>query len=197
MTYDIWRKIHLFTGFILLAFVFMYFITGYPIIHHSWFPESKNEKTKWTAPVESADIAADPYAYSDYLQEEFGLVGKVQPPANWEDGRWAFGYNSPRVWQRAIVDTRVDSVAIEVTERDLAGVLIAFHRMHGYFGGWFYVLWAFLYDVASFSMIIFAVTGVYMWYKLSRGWERTLGWILGAGSLAFTTWVVLYLTYAA
>ena len=36
--YDLIRKIHLYTGLTLLAFVLMYFVTGYVMIHHDLFP---------------------------------------------------------------------------------------------------------------------------------------------------------------
>ena len=46
--YTIIRKIHQYTGLMLLAFVAMYFVTGYVIVHHDWFGEKPAVKTERT-----------------------------------------------------------------------------------------------------------------------------------------------------
>jgi hypothetical protein len=85
--YDTIRRIHLYTGVGLLAFVVMYFVTGYVLIHHEWFPNNEpvkvvREQTLTVAPGASAE------EYSALLQREFGLAGKRQPPKQTGDGGW-------------------------------------------------------------------------------------------------------------
>ena len=46
----------------------------------------------------------------------------------------------------------------------------------------------------SASMIVFALSGIYLWYKLTK--RRLLGWALLAVSFAFATGAVLYLVHA-
>ena len=41
---------------------------------------------------------------------------------------------------------------------------------------------------------VFAITGVYMWYQLTR--KRLLGWLILGGSCAYTGAMILYLIYA-
>jgi hypothetical protein len=66
--------------------------------------------------------------------------------------------------------------------------------MHQYGGGWLYNLWVVFYDLASLALIVFAITGVYMWYKLEG--RKRLGWILLGLSFAYAGAMVLYLIYA-
>jgi len=115
------------------------------------------------------------------------------PARKRNDGSWQFTYSRPGDVQQAIVhpDGRV-----EVTEstQNFAGTLNAFHRLHGYNGGPLYVFWAVLYDLASASMIVFALSGIYLWYKITR--RRALGWALLAISFAYAGGTMLYLVYA-
>jgi hypothetical protein len=73
-------------------------------------------------------------------------------------------------------------------------VMVQFHRLHGYGGGWMYDVWMVLYDLASAAMIVFALSGVYLWYKLTK--RRALGWALLAVSFTFTAGTMIYLVNA-
>jgi hypothetical protein len=84
--YDTIRRIHLYTGVGLLAFVVMYFVTGYVLIHHDWFPASEPVKTT-REEVLTAATGASPEQYSALLQRQFGLSGKRQPPVRMKAGR--------------------------------------------------------------------------------------------------------------
>jgi hypothetical protein len=68
-----------------------------------------------------------------------------------------------------------------------------FHRLHGYQGDPAYVLWAFIYDLSSLSMIIFALSGVYLWYKVER--RRLAGWLILTGSTLLTAATIIYLMF--
>jgi hypothetical protein len=191
--YDVIRKIHLYAGFVLLAFVVMYFVTGYVLIHGDFFPRgTPTVQTREAALAQAPGVA--PEEMSIVLQEQFGLSGKRQPPQRKKDGSWQFQYLRPGTVHEATVNPAGDHVTIKRTEHGTAQMLVGMHRLHRYGGGWLYDLWMVTYDLASFSMILFAVTGVYLWYKLTR--RRALGWTLLAASFAFTTGTILYLVYA-
>ena len=190
--YEILRKTHLYTGMVLLVFIVMYFSTGYVIIHNRWFPNSQ-EKTARTEPL-PADAATDPEARAVYLQNTFHLSGQRQPPEGLNDGRWCYRYRHPGENHEAVVSAAGDSVRITTTEVGFKGIMNGFHRLRGYEGGGLYILWAFLYDLASLAMILFAASGIYMWYKLTR--KRLLGWaFLGIG-FGYTAITVLYIVYS-
>ncbi|MDH3445297.1 MAG: hypothetical protein OEN50_15335, partial [Deltaproteobacteria bacterium] len=72
--------------------------------------------------------------------------------------------------------------------------MVSFHRLRGYGGGVLYSLWSLLYDLASFSLIIFAFTGKYLWYRLTK--KKTLGWIFLGISYGYAAVTIFYLLYA-
>ena len=69
--YNVFRKIHLYTGFILIIFVLMYFISGYIMIHHNNIVQHKDPK-KYTR-TERLNYTGefDSEKFSKYLQNEF------------------------------------------------------------------------------------------------------------------------------
>ena len=188
--YDTIRRIHLYTGVGLLAFVVMYFVTGYALIHHEWFPESTPVKSTRTEPLTAA-VGASPEEYSAILQKQFGLAGKRQRS---KDGEWKFQYLRPGVTHEAVVPAGGGTVNITTTQFSGRQTLVHFHRLHGYGGGWLYDLWMVIYDLASASMILFAASGIYLWYKLTK--RRLLGWVLLAVSFSFAIGTMLYLVHA-
>jgi hypothetical protein len=188
--YDLIRKIHLYSGLTLLTFVLMYFVSGYVMTHHDWFPGGDPRRSVREESLAPA-LGADPEAYSALLQRRFGLSGKRQPPSRMKDGSWKFVYVRPGVTHEAIVPVSGDRVRIARSDVDARGALVGFHRLHGYGGGWLYDLWAVAYDLSSAAMVVFAVSGIYLWYKLTK--RRLLGWVLLAISFAFATGTVLYL----
>jgi hypothetical protein len=191
--YDTIRRIHLYTGVGLLAFVVMYFATGYVLIHHEWFPESQPTKSTRTEPLTAA-VGASPEEYSALLQRQLGLAGKRQPPVRTKDGGWRFQYLRPGVTHEALVPPAGGTVSITTSRFGTRQMLVHFHRLHGYGGGWMYDLWMVMYDLASASMILFAASGIYLWYKLTK--RRLLGWLMLAVSFSFAIGTLLYLVHA-
>lgn len=190
--YRLTRGLHLYTSFVLLMFVLMYFVSGYVILHGKWFGVRPPAKTVREANI-AMPISSDPGALQSVLENQLGLHGKALPPRKRNDGSWQLTWSRPGDVQQALVhpDGRV-----EVTEstQNFAGTLNAFHRLHGYSGGGLYVFWALLYDLASASMIVFALSGIYLWYKITR--RRALGWAMLAISFLYAGGTILYLVYA-
>ena len=192
--YTVIRKIHLYTGLALFAFVVMYFVTGYVMVHHDWFGEKPAVKTTRTETL-AGGLPSGTEDASAALQEMFGLNGMRYEPVRRGDGTWRFAYRRPGVDIEAVVSADGRSVKITETRRDGVGTLVGLHRLHGYRGGWAYYAWAVMYDLASIAMIVFAVSGVYLWYKLTR--RRTLGWIVLGTGVAYTVGMIVYLVHAA
>ena len=191
--YETIRKIHLYTGLSLLTFVGMYFVTGYVMIHGSWFPTLEIQRTLRLEPLSGAKEMS-PEACAVYLQDRFGLRGKRLPPQQLKDGRWRFRYAHPGVAYEATVSSGRDSVQIARSDETFLRLMNSYHRLRGYGGGWLYDLWSLLYDLASLAMILFPISGIYMWYKLTR--RRWPGWVLLGLSFSFAAVTVLYLVYA-
>jgi hypothetical protein len=192
-TYTLLRKIHLYAGLSILAFVIMYFVTGYSMIHRNWFPQSEPVKTTRTESLVYTG-PKEPATYSIYLQETFKLRGQPTRQRQLKDGSWEFRYSRPGTSHEAVVAPAGDSVRITTVEENTIETMVAFHRLRGYGSERLYNIWSLLYDLASFSMILFAVTGIYLWYRLTK--KKLLGWIFLAISYGYATITLLYLMYA-
>lgn len=187
------RKLHLYTGLGLLSFVLMYFFTGYVLVHERMFPHADPTKTTW---VESLDYDGpdDIEARSQYLQGSFGLRGKPGRIRELNDGRVSYSYARPGYNFEAVVSTNRQTAEITRTEWGFRNLMVGYHRVHGYGGSWIYYLWSAMYDMASAACIVFAVTGVVMWYPTRR--HDRLGWLYLAVGFGLTTAMILYLMYA-
>lgn len=192
-TYTLLRKTHLYAGLAILAFVIMYFLTGYVIIHQNWFPNhdpvkmTRTESLVYNGPRERA-------AFSNHLKEVFGLRGKSTRQWQRKDGSWEFRYSRPGTVHEALVVPAGDTVRITTREDNGIETMIAFHELHGYGGGKLYSVWAFFHDLASLSLIVFAFTGIYLWYKLTK--KKLLGWFFLAISYGYAAATIMYLMYA-
>jgi hypothetical protein len=98
------------------------------------------------------------------------------------------------VSHEAVVPAAGGTVRITTSQFSTRQTLVHFHRLHGYGGGWVYDLWMIMYDLASAAMILFAASGIYLWYKLTK--RRLLGWVLLAVSFSFAIGTMLYLVHA-
>lgn len=198
--YTLIRKFHLFLGLILVTFVLMYFVTAVIFMHHKWFD---NHPPKRTVDVYELTYSGDVQSYSIYLQNKFNLSGKrveIRWPGGQDfvrqfpNGRLRCVYVRPGWQYEAVVSPERDKVTITTQEAGFKQTLLMMHRLAGYGGGWLYSVWALIVDLVSLSMIVFSITGIYMWYKLTK--KHLLGWLILAGNYGLAVATILYLLYA-
>ena len=193
MMYKIIRQIHMITGMALLIFIVMYVVTGYLLIHEDWFGMAESTQISKSLPLDYTGKESME-AWTSYLQSTYNIRGQIESSRRFPDGRMEFKYFRPGTLNRVEVFTDRASVRITETTQSWQRNLIGFHLLRGYKGGLIYLLWAFIYDISSVAFIIFAVTGIYMWYKLTT--RRLVGWIFLAISFSFTGGVMIYLMHA-
>lgn len=187
------RKLHLYSGLGLLAFVVMYFFTGWVLMHEEIFPHRDPTRTTWLERLDNRSIR-DMNSWADYLQSEFGLRGKQGRVREMEDGRVSYSYYRPGYNFEVVVSA--DKMWAEITETEwgFRNLMIGYHRVHGYGDSWLYYLWSVMYDLASAACILFAITGIIIWFPTRR--RDKLGWLfLGAG-FGLTAVMILYLMWA-
>ena len=196
--YNAIRKIHLYSGLVILVFLMMYFVSGYVMIHRPWFggqagkppPNVRTESlADYTGPREPAALAA-------YVVDRFSLRGRANiPPAERQPAK-AIRFNvvRPGTIQQVEIPHDGDAVTITTTRENLAGVFAQLHRVHGYGGGWQWNAFVLFNDLASASCIVFALTGVYLWWKTAK--RKVWGVLCLGASCAYTIGMVLYLMYA-
>jgi hypothetical protein len=74
---------------------------------------------------------------------------------------------------------------------------MALHEIHvlrGFKGGWAYTAWAVMYDISCLAMLIFAITGVVMWYRVRKRF-RNGWWYLVTGMLIPIGIIFLYMIW--
>ena len=196
ITYTWLRRLHLACAFVLLAFVVMYFVTGYVLTHGGWFGEAKVEKRERTVTLDPGRLGAQPdeAGFAVALQEQTGIRGQRSPGRREGNGGWRFQYFRPGHLATVVVAPDLQSAQVSEQQLGWQRILVGFHRLHGYGGGWLYDIWAVLYDLASLSMIVFAVTGVWLWARLApRHWP---GLVILATGLGLTLAIAGYLLSA-
>ena len=95
--YNVIRKTHLYADLVLLVFVVMYFVTGYPIIHNQWFDAQDPVKTERTVAIPSIE-ADDIREYSAHLQEHLEIRGKRTTAREWQSNTSGRGSFTKSTW---------------------------------------------------------------------------------------------------
>ena len=188
--YHLLRRIHLFTGLILLVFVAMYFISGYIIIHAEWFGGREPKTSTRTEAVDLPPNLTDA-ALVSVVQQALELRGQSSTPEHRKDGSIRINFTRPGTVFQVSIAPGNRQATITLKSFGFAGIANGMHRLRGYHGGWLYWIWSLMYDLASFALIVFAFTGVILWYKSTM--HRGIGWACLATSFGFTTAMILYL----
>lgn len=185
--YALVRKIHLYAGLGLMAFVLMYFVTGFMMSHEKWFSHEQAEPIETThAFVFPSEMNEEQLAF--HLQDAFGLNGKVGNPRMQGDSLIQIQYIHPGVNYQVKAFPLKGEVVIREQPQNFHRTMVVFHRLHGYGGGGLYNLYVLMMDLSSLALILFAVSGVYLWLKLIK--VKWLGWLVLAGSTAYVLAVV-------
>jgi hypothetical protein len=191
--YHLVRKIHLFTGLIILTFLMMYFVSGYIMVHRPWFVTAPPPPVVQTGPLEFAtDLPADQLA--PRVAKTLALSGRIQFPQNQPPGMTRFWVVRPGTMIRVDVPAKEHSAHLTTQRVGLVGTLIMLHKIRGYDKQPIFDAYAFFCDLAGLSMILFAISGVYLWWKRAR--NRALGIVFLIASCTYAAGMMLYLTYA-
>jgi hypothetical protein len=193
--YTFFRQLHLFSGLVLLVFIVLYFGTGYVMIHPEWFGDEGPETARQDVAL-GIPAGLDDDGLSRFLQDRFGLRGKRLPARHHDDGSLLFAYYHPGTFSEVTVAADRRTVTLATHTESWQRVVHGLHRLHGYGGGWAYVLYAFCMDLASVALIVFALTGVYLWHRLTKPRRRWIGWTLLALTWAYTLATIAYLLAA-
>lgn len=188
--YKLIRKIHLIATLLLATFILMYFVTGFMMIFEETFPRDNVEVYKIKERVDGIKaINAD--SLVNWSAFKYRLRGRHSINENNE--RIVVDFSHPGTIAKVRVLRSMDSVHVEVKKGNFNTVLQQYHRLHGYAGGWTYKMWAFVYDLSAISMIVFSITGLYLWYKTER--KRLAGWLVLIASTLLTFSTIYYLMY--
>jgi hypothetical protein len=184
------RKLHLYAGLVIFIFLMMYFVTGYVLIHRPWFGGQGQPARE----VRTESLAGDPAARTPQgLSSRLSLRGRINVPPQDKPGL-RFSVMRPGLVQQVELPADSDTATITTTRQGLIGVLVQLHRVHGYGGGPLWNTFVFFNDLASVSCILFALSGVYLWWKTAQ--RKIWGVLCLAASCAYGGGMILYLMYA-
>src|SRR6266404_3798201 len=143
----------------------MYFVSGYMMAHRPWFVTAPPPPTTQTAPLESAAAALPAKQLAAEVQKKLGLVGRIQFPQIQPAEMTRFWVVRPGAMIRVDIPAREHLIHLSTQRVGLVGTLIMLHKVSGYDDNPIFDAYAFFCDFAGLSMILFAITGVYLWWK--------------------------------
>ena len=190
--YSIMRRIHAFSGIMLLLFTVMFFLTGLLIL---WFESFPVETPTPTTSVIAVQLQGpgDAGSVIGYFRDSLGLRGRASARTQ-DDGTWRVEFVSPGRNTRITLSESHEQATVISAPKNWKVKWVGLHRLTGYGGGLVFALWALLYDIVSLSMIAFPLTGIYLWYR--RTPDRRLGWVLLSGSVVLMVSVTVKLMLA-
>jgi hypothetical protein len=192
--YNLLRKIHLYAGLTILCFLMMYFLTGYIIIHGTWFGKAPPTAATRTETLANLPSPLTPESLAAHIKSTYNLNGRTRIPKEQPDDAIRFSIARPGTTEQFDLPNNSNTLTIKTTRENLAGTLVQMHRIHGYAHGALFNIWVFLNDLASFSCILFALTGVYLWWKSVK--QKLWGILALTASTSYTIAILLYLLYA-
>lgn len=184
------REIHLLSGLFLAGVILFYTISGALIAYAPWLPGAGSTATTERIPL-PAGAGASPGALRRFVEEEIAPRGRLVGPQPTPADGLVVRYTRPGGSVEATTTPGQSELVVVTTRHGWIRTLRGLHVLTGYAGGAAFVVWSLLLDLTALAVIGFALSGVYLWYKLSR--RRRLGWLVLVGSWCYTLGVILYL----
>lgn len=186
------KKLHLISSMVLFGFLLMYFVTAFILIRHNWFPQSKPEVTKQTVPFKLNPHTTDFKSLAEPIKDYLEITGRTDEPFQRKDSSWIYNVYRPGIHHHIVLNKEKENLTV-TTNKQLTLVRISsrLHLMRHYKGGMLYYIWAFLYDLAAVSMLVFGISGILIWVKMKKAYKNGLYYLL-AGT-AISAAVLIYL----
>jgi len=186
--YQTIRKIHLYTAMVVMVFLSMYFITGFLLARYDWFDHDPMNKKNRIARLDLSRFRIDDN-FPGKVRKMLSIRGKIDQQKLNADGTQTIRIIRPGETTVITVSADLMSAKIETMPQNIHEIISFYHRIHGYGGGLKYDLYLFMMDLTSFSLIIFVITGVYLWLKILR--NKFWGLLLLALGFLYTGWMIL------
>jgi len=190
------RRLHLYLGLTLVPWFLMYGVSSIPFAHNRYFEARDQAKGQplWTQRLEQNYSIAIPAegelrAVGARIMKDFGLQGAF--------GAYRQGPNQINVYVntfRHVTQAKYfvaeQKILVEDRRFRFDHFLTGMHARGGFEqDGLLNTAWGVMVDVACFGMLLWVLSGLYMWWSLpglrSWGWAAFLG---GAGSFALFMW---------
>jgi len=192
--YHFMRRTHLFAALVLFIFVLLYSVSGYLLE----FPLSPLLTASQTL------VRVEPFQYAgdmdsprlaEYVKSTYDLHGKLgKAEFDKKTGTRHFVFVGIKGYFDARISKDVKQVTLAIRPNSFLWALIRMHHLAGFEGGAIYETWGVMLDLVAVALVLFALSGIYLWYKLTK--RRALGWIMLAISIAYTAATGIWCVYA-
>ena len=157
------RKLHLYASFVIVSFLFMYFLSGAIIISGKIFPRRNVKTISEKVALKNNQTEAEAISEISTLYDIHG----TETRSTGITGGINYNYYRPGYRAGIIFVEGADSIKVNVAEGTFWSAMNDFHRLRGY-AGWAHKVWAVFYDLSCIALLVFAFTGVYLWWTLER-----------------------------
>jgi hypothetical protein len=186
------RRTHLYVALFLSPWITMYALSTL-VMHHREFFTSHTQRVQPEFDLiretsYDLQVAANesPQELAKRILSEIGINGAFTVQGDAMSGKLTIDRHRPVGSYRVTYDAGAKRLSVERQRFGLAFFLEMLHRRHGF--SQHYVandLWAVIVDVVIVAIVVWAATGIYMWFGLSR--TRKLGSVcLLGGSALFS-----------
>lgn len=194
MTFDkVNRRMHLYSGLLLIPWFILYAVSGFVFNHPSVFASS-GDTEKWTTRYERpynmpAVTEANEDALAQKLLKDQGLTGRYFTDFDDENNFVVYRQRFLKT-VRFTYYAKQSRIRMEAQPLGLARFLTSAHIRSGYdFPYFLEFLWAGIVDAVAVAIIVWSASGLYIWWKLRR--FRFWGW--SAIAAGFATFILLAL----
>ena len=183
--YTLIRKIHLYAALIISVFLLLYFFSGAVIIMGETFPTRSEKVLSRQEPVSPNEPDTSIIAR---ICEQYAIHGQLRKQVY--DQIRVYNFLRPGYRAEVTVNNHKQIVSTSIWEGNYGRVMSDFHRLTGYQGG-ARTLLALFYDLTCIALLVFALTGLYLWLKIEK--SKAFGIILLLISTTITVGTVWYL----
>jgi hypothetical protein len=166
-------------------FLLVFFITGGVMIMHETFP--KKDLSQFFKEVEYNPLESDSSVLSS-IRITYDIEGSMRKQVSAKER--IYTYKRPGYRAEIVLPNQGKKAFIRIKEGNLAVVMKDYHRLIG-FDGVLHTTWAIFYDLACIALILFGITGLYLWFKTEK--NKMLGALFLLISTATTLFIIIYL----
>jgi hypothetical protein len=185
--YNIIRKIHLYSSFVTAAFLLMFFLTGAVMIMGKIFPRPMKETFNQEVVIQEDKTEAENLGE---ICNRFNIQGELTVKTL-AGNKKSYNYYRPSYRAEILLNEANANARVKITEGNFWAAMNDYHRLRGFTGNWAHKLWFLFYDLSCIALILMALTGVYLWWKLEK--KKKAGIIFLFASTGLTIFTVMYI----
>jgi len=186
---------HLYIFLIISTFSTFYALSGAVMLHEDWFPKGTSRSTSQERFEPGRDTKtmsnAEARILSQRLAAELHLRGRLSKLRRRSKGNWHFVFERPGTIEEVELTPGQEQVKLTIRKKKFAATMNRLHHLRGFEGGGRFFAWGLLVDIVSISLILFAASGIYLWYATKK--DHLLGWVILGGSTAYILGSILFL----